>query len=60
MNEANQILTELQQDPDFWFNADLILEHSKDNNTKFIALKSLEATIQVLLTSYPPTPQNLR
>lgn len=47
--QANQLLTQLKEDPDFWLAADSILENSEDPNTKFFALQSLESAIQVKL-----------
>lgn len=45
--QANEILTKLQEDPDFWLKTDTIMDNSKNKNTKFIALMHLEETIRV-------------
>ena len=46
MSQANLILTEFQQDSSSWQYVDIILEHSSENNTKFIALNVLENTVK--------------
>ena len=46
ITQANQILSEFQQDGTSWQYADIILENSKENNTKFIALNILSDTVQ--------------
>ena len=46
MSQANQVLTEFQQDGSTWQYVDIILEHSSENNTKFIALNILESTVK--------------
>jgi exportin-1 len=50
MAQANQILVSLKDDPEFWLNADMILEKSQSNNTKFFALQVLEEAVKVNLT----------
>ena len=45
MAQANQILTKFQQDENSWQHVDIILEHSSNTNTKFIALSVLESTV---------------
>lgn len=45
--QANQILSELKDDPDLWLAADTILEYGEDANTKYFALQALEQAIQV-------------
>lgn len=46
MAQANEILTQFQNDGDSWQYADIILENARDNNTKFLALNILESTVK--------------
>jgi exportin-1 len=46
MMQANQFLTEFQQDGTSWQYADIILENSKNTNTMFIALNVLEGAVK--------------
>lgn len=46
MMQANQYLTEFQQDGTSWQYTDIILENSNNTNTKFIALTVLEGAVK--------------
>lgn len=58
MSQANQILTEFQQDASTWQFVDIILEHSSENNTKFIALNILENTVKNKWKALPDDQKN--
>lgn len=58
MSQANQVLTQFQEDGDSWQYADIILENSKDNNTKFIALNILESTVKSRWKVLPDDQKN--
>jgi len=47
MNQANQIFAFLKESPEFYKNVETILQHSKNDNTKFFALQSFEAFVKV-------------
>ena len=58
MSQANQILTEFQQDGSTWQYVDIILEHSSESNTKFIALNILENTVKNKWKALPDDQKN--
>lgn len=58
MTQANQILTEFQQEGNSWQFADIILENSSDNNTKFLALNILESTVKNKWKALPDDQKN--
>lgn len=58
MAQANQVLTEFQQDDNSWQFADIILENSSDNNTKFLALNILESTVKNKWKALPDDQKN--
>ena len=47
IKEANDIITRLTDDPQFWLKTNIIMDNSKQKHTKFFILKHLEDTIQV-------------
>jgi hypothetical protein len=47
IQQANNILVQLQNDESFWQYSDTILDSDSDPNTKFFALKALEEAIKV-------------
>jgi len=44
---ANQLWNDLKEKTEFWINGDMVLEHSKNFQTKFLALVLIEDTIKV-------------
>lgn len=46
MRQANEVLTQFQQDDNSWQYVDIILENSTEQNSKFIALSILDLTVK--------------
>lgn len=53
MRQANQILSELRKDENFWQSCEFILTHAHNVNTKFLALLALEEAINVIFLEKP-------
>jgi exportin-1 len=51
--EAEKVLLALQEQPDTWMKVGQILEQSRDQNTKFFALQTLESAIRVRWGALP-------